>query len=190
MDDLFKELEAKLSKVGSRTIWKRQIGAHLVWLSPITLQGQEKVGEVLNSSDVSGSNMIYETKRITLAYSIVGIDELDLGPFRNGDSLIPTVAKDGRILHVTLEKYLYDKLLYWGAQYLDDIFSVYADLLSTHQKENLQNIVFQDTKTPGDELEELERKVAQMRQDMGKPPLVEKAADPVAPSFDPFKTVG
>jgi hypothetical protein len=122
-------------------------------------------------------NVINETKRVTLSFSIVGINELDLREYRDNIPRFPGISKDGSKVKVTLDRYIYNKMTYWGAQYIDDVFSVFADLIETDQKENLKNIKFENAKDPESELEELQKKVDELREALGKPRLVEEKED-------------
>lgn len=173
MEDFFAELDASLSNVGSTKLWKRTIGDVVIWMSPITLHGQQKVTEVLNSPDSVGINVINETKRITLSFSIVGINDLDMREYRDNVPRFPVQGKDGKTVKVTLDKYLYQKMTNWSAQFIDDTFAVLADLLESDQKENLKNIKFENQKNSETELTELEARVSVLRSELGKPQLVE-----------------
>lgn len=182
MDDFLADLERNITNLGSTKHWKRQFGDTTIWLSPITLFGQERVNETINSANENaGLNLINETKRVTLSHSIVGINDIDLREYRDSVPRFPSSSKDGKIVKVTLDKYVYNKMITWGAQLVDDIFSVFADLIESEQKENLKNIKFENAKDPLEELEELEAKVAVMRESLGKPPLVEKPEEPEVP---------
>lgn len=187
-DDLFAELERNLTNVGSNKVWKRQIGDFTVWFSPITLQGQEKVSELLGNSEKIGLNIINETKRITLSYSIVGINDVDLREYRDNQPHFPVIGRDGKHTKVSLDKYLYIKMQDWSAQFIDDAFSILSDLFESDQKENLKNIKFENAKDPNDELLELEARVSELRENLGKPQLVEKTKVDVKPA-EPVKPV-
>jgi hypothetical protein len=52
--------------------------------------------------------------------------------------------------------------------------------METHQKENLADIKFENAKDPEQELRELEEKVAELRQALGKPQMVEAKPVPEA----------
>jgi len=173
MEDFILELENNLSNVGAKKLWKRQVGATLLWLAPITLSGQERVNEVLSNSDSLGMNVVNETKRVTLAYAMVGINDLDLREYRDSTPRFPHKGKDGKTFKVSLDKYLYFKMQDWSSQFIDDAFSIYADLLETDQKENLKGIKFENALSPTDELLELERRSSEIRQQLNMPLLVE-----------------
>jgi hypothetical protein len=181
MDDFIAELERSISKLGAEKIWKRQIGETEIWFSPISLYAQEKISEMMNNSESLGINIVHETKRITLSFAISGINGTDLRPYRDIAPSFPTVGKDGRTTKVTLDKYLYTKMIGWSAQFIDDAFTVYTDLIESHQKENLANIKFENQKSPEEELSELESRAAEIREALGKPKLVEeRVVEPVA----------
>ena len=187
MDDFLAELEQNFSNVGSTKLWKKQIGDTLLWLAPITLYGQEKVTELLGNADSMGMNIINETKRITLSFTIVGINEVDLREYRDNVPRFPITGKDGKPAKVTLDRYIFHKMQMWSAQFMDDAFSILADLVETEQKENLKNIKFENAKDPAIELIELENRVNDIRASLNKPSLVEKTTEPSAePSSNEF----
>lgn len=170
--DFISELEEAISNVGTDTIWKREIGGVLIWISPISLSAQEKVSERV--SKLEDVIVISESKRLTLSHSIVGIKEFDLSQYRNAGPLFPIRDKEGKVIKVTLDRYVYEKLGQWGAEFLDNLFSVYADLMESFGKENLKDIKFENAKSPHEELAELESRVHEMRDQLGMLPLVEK----------------
>lgn len=172
MDDFFAELERNITNIGSAKFWKRQIGDVTIWFSPITLTGQERVNDLLSNAETMGMNVINETKRITLSHSIVGINDIDLREFRDNVPRFPSL-KDGKSAKVTLDRYVYQKMSTWSAQFIDDSFSVLADLVETDQKENLRSIKFENAKDPKTELKELESRVSELRSNMNLPPLIE-----------------
>lgn len=176
MEDFIAELENNLSRIGAGKVWKRQIGSTLLWMSPITLSGQEKVNEVLSNSDALGMNVVNETKRVTLAHAIVGINDLDLREYRDNVPRFPYKGKDGKVIKVSLDKYIYTKMQDWSSQFIDDAFSIYADLLETDQKENLKDIKFENAVSPTDELMDLEKRVGEIRQQLNLPMLIESVA--------------
>ena len=207
MDDFLADLERNITNLGSSKYWKKQIGDVVLWLSPITLHGQERVNEILANSENLGMNVINETKRVTLSFSIVGINDIDLREYRNNQPIFPSIGKDGKPTKVALDKYIYNKMQAWSSQFIDDVFSVMADLIQTEQKENLKNIKFENAKDPEEELAELESRVAELRENLGKPQLVEAkkveekepeeapvinqlpSRDVVEVDFDPFAKV-
>jgi hypothetical protein len=192
MDDFIAELERNINKVGTDVIWKRKIGSTTLWLSPITLMGQERVTEILSNADEIGTALVHETKRMTLANSIVGINDLDLREYRDAGPCLPGVGKDGKPTKLTLDKYLHSKLAGWSAQFIDDSFSILADLMESLQKEHLKEISFENAKDSIEELKELEARVADLREQLGKPPLVEasevSASSMTPPISEPAKT--
>jgi hypothetical protein len=177
MDDFLAELERNISNIGSSKCWKREVGDVVLWYSPITLHGQEKVNELLSNADGLGMNIINETKRITLSFSIVGINDIDLRDFRDNVPRFP-ITKDGKHTKVTLDRYIYQKMISWSSQFVDDAFSVLADLVETDQKSNLKNIKFENAKDPKTELRELEARVSELRSSLDMPRLVEEVLKP------------
>lgn len=177
MDDFLAELERNISNIGSSKCWKREVGDVVLWYSPITLHGQEKVNELLSNAEGLGMNIINETKRITLSFSIVGINDIDLREFRDNVPRFP-VNKDGKNTKVTLDRYIYQKMISWSSQFVDDAFSVLADLVETDQKSNLKNIKFENAKDPRTELKELEARVGELRSTLDMPRLVEEVLKP------------
>jgi hypothetical protein len=171
------ELEQAFTNVGREEIWEKQIGDHSIKLSPISFPAQEKVNEVL-SNKALGNNVVAETKRVTLSHSIVGLDGIDLTKYREAGPVFTILdRKSGKNLKVVLDRYVYEKLNTWSAQYIDDLFEVYADLNESHQKSNLKNIKFENLKEPQIELLELEERVSELRRQLGKPQLIEGAVE-------------
>ena len=173
MGDFIDDLEKSMSGVGASTVWKRKFGDTVMWLSPITFRGQEAITELLGQADKVGINIINETKRMTLSHTIVGIGDTDLTAYRDGDPIFPSVGRDGRPAKVQLDRYIHHKIMKWSSQLVDDIFNVLGDLMETHSKENLAEIKFENAKDPEQELRELEDRVAELRESLGKPRLVE-----------------
>lgn len=187
MDDFIAELERSISNVGATKFWKKKFGDTVFWLSPLTLKGQEAITEMLGNADKIGVNVINETKRVTISNAVVGINDIDLRDFRDGTPSFPSVGRDGKPAKVTLDKYIYNKIAGWSAQLLDDVFSVYSDIMETHQKENLSSIKFENAKDPEVELKELEDKVSELRVSLGKPPLVEKTEETAKEDLQPVQ---
>lgn len=213
--DFFQGLEESFSNVGADEVWERTVGGHKVLLSPISFTGQGKVQEALTNKDL-GANVIGESKRVTLSHAIVGIDGYDLRKFRNGPPVFgPIKMPGGKEVKVDLATYVYQKMGNWGSQFIDDVFTVFADLMETHSKNNVKDVKFENAKNPADELGELMVRVTELRLQLGLPPLVEESK-PVdeaeefeaiqrreaesreaeeeesaapEPGFDPFKTV-
>lgn len=175
LPDFIEELEQAITHAGSDQVWKRQVGDKMLWFSPMTFVGQEKTNESLTNAEL-GVNVVFESKRVTLCHAIVGIGELDFRPWREGAAVFPSVNKEGKKVKVRLEEYLYEKMKAWGGQYIDDVFRVYADLLESHQKDNLKEIRFENAKDPRLELMELEARAAELRNQIGMPPMVEQGS--------------
>ena len=175
-EEFFKGLEAGLTNVGTDVYWRRRVGSLELWIAPLSMVGQGKVIEAITGTDGKG-NVIGESKRITLSHSIVGFNETDLRPFRDGAPAFPSKGKDGKLANVSLDRYLYAKMAGWGAQFVDDAFAVYADLMESFAKQNLKDVKFENAKDPREELAELMAKVAELRDQLGMPELVEKGSE-------------
>ena len=214
--DFIEELERAMTGTGSDKVWKRTVGGVEIWFSPITVPAQEKVQLTLQRTDL-GPNLVLESKRTTLAHAIVGINGVDLTPYRAGAAVFPITNKEGKRIKVRLEEYIHWKMATWGGQFVDDVFSVFSDLIDTHQTENLKEVKFENAKDPRVELLELEARAAELRDQLGMPSMVEAgssaagapvdrvesiepnrapddetealAKDSVDPDFDPFKPV-
>lgn len=186
--DFLEELERDISNFGSDEVWKRTIGGKEIWFSPPTLVGQEKVADTIANSSL-GATLVIESKRQTLAHSIVGIGKHDLRPFRHGSAVFPSVSKDGKPVKVALERYIYEKMVRWGHEFIENAFDVYADLMETHKKENLAKIKFENLKTPMEELAEYMLRVAELRQQLGLRPLVEQGEDAESEQEEPTQDV-
>ena len=133
--DFISDLDTTLSNVGTDVHWKRKVGSLELWISPLSITGQEKVTAAVNKAEL-GTNIVGESKRVTLSNSIVGVNEKDLRSYRGGAPAFPSRTKEGKLVNVRLEEYLYSKMANWSAQYIDDVFAVYADLMETFSKEN------------------------------------------------------
>lgn len=175
--DFLQELDQAISNVGTDVIWKRVIRGVTVWLSPISMINQQKVTETMGSDEL-GINVVNESKRVTLSHAIVGINEHDLSGYRDAGPIFQIPGKDGKPVKVDLGKYVYYKIGGWGAQFIDDTFTVYADLMETLQKENLKDIKFENTKDPKQELLEHMIKVVELRGQLGMPALIDPLDKP------------
>jgi hypothetical protein len=174
--DFISELDKTLSNVGTDIFWKRRVGALELWISPLSVTGQEKVTTTISKAEL-GTNIVGESKRVTLANAIVGVNDSDLREYRGGTPIFPMRNKKGEVVKTRLEEWLYDKMARWSAQYLDDAFAVYADLMETYQKENLKEVKFENAKDPHMELQELEQRVSNLRSQLGMSQLIEKNED-------------
>lgn len=177
--DFIAELDKTISNAGSEEIWKRTVGGIEIWFSPITATGREAVNEVLNKSN-AGVNVVGESKRLTLSYAIVGINNIDLHEYKHGQAVFPILDREKKQVKVTLDKYIYDKMRFWGDQFLDDVFMVYGDLLESHARENLKDVKFEN-KDPRLELAELQQRANTLRASLGLPKLVEEQPGAVSP---------
>lgn len=170
-DDFLAELETTLSSISEDKMWKRTIGGVEIWFIPTPYDGSLKVNEVYADSTLGG-NVVLESKRTTLSYSIVGFDNVDLRPYR-GQFVFPKKNPDGKVVKTSLTDYLYRKILSWPGLYVDDVFEVLADLMETYRRENLIAVEFENKKTPREELSELESRAAEIREELGMPQMVE-----------------
>ncbi len=199
-DDFISELEGKLSKVGSTKVWKRKISGVELWISPITVAGQDRLTDVMSKADELGAQLIGEVHRWTIANAVVGVDNLDLRKYRDVGPCLPSRDREGKPVNVTLERYLYDKISGWSATLLVDAFTVYTDVSDIHQRENLAEVKFDSVKDPAEELKELEARVAELRRSLGRvdpaPPQPvfgrqdvqpQAPAEPMEVADDPFQ---
>ncbi len=199
----FQEIEDKLSNIGnSDVVWNRKIAGKVFKLSPIPYFSQFKINEMMNSREL-GANIMIEIKRITLSYAISGIDNIDFLKFRDFKPSFPQKSKEGKTVSVPLNIMLEGYMKNWGAQLIDDIFTVYSDLMESHQKSNLKDIEFDNVKDPEVELSDLESRVQELRKNLGKPKLVEssgseeesesseegESTEEEKEDFDPFKRI-
>lgn len=172
--DFLAKLDEKITNVGSEVAWKRTIGGRVIWLSPVSQTSNMKITETMTNEEL-GIHMLTEVKRVTLSHSIVGIDDIDLREF---DVFGPFDTKDGKKVNLTKDKYLYAKLATWGAQFIDNVFSVFSDLMQTYEKETLREVEFENKKEPREELLELEARARSLREELGLPRLAEARGDP------------
>jgi hypothetical protein len=208
--EFLKDLEESFSNVGTSEVWKREIGGRTIWFSPISAIGQTKISDTLTNSDL-GSNVILESKRQTLAHAVVGIDEIDLRSYRFAAPQFPIIdPRQKKEVLVELPAYIYSKMNSWGAEFIDDAFRVFADLIESHKNENLKSVKFENVKDPVVELAELEARIAELRSELNMAPLVEASSlpeqvesiptppsslekdsqsSPPAVAFDPFATL-
>lgn len=207
------KLDEQISNVGRDECWQREVGRRNVWFSPISYTAQIKVTETITMDGVSGAFLIAESKRVSLSHAIVGIDDIDLRPYRDSGEIftVPDPRKPGATVKVDLPKYIYYKMADWGTDWMDTAFDVLADLMESFNKGNKSKIKFENLKDPHDELLELEVRIAELRGQLSLPPLVESEAkdtknpdvekpalvtsetgvEPQGTSgpFDPFKTL-
>jgi hypothetical protein len=187
-DDFFRDLDDKLTSVGSDEVWKRNIGNRNIWFSPVTFKGQSEVRSLMeeaNNTMSLGSNIIAEAQRKTLSHAIVGIDDISFLPYRNSSHVFPMEdPRLGKVVKVDLSSYIYHKMGDWGDQFLDDVFKVFTDLIGTHEKNNLKNIIFENSRDPKEEHDDLYGRLIEIRQRLGLPELVESKGKNVAPHID------
>ena len=156
MDNL-DELDSLLTSVGTNVVWKKQIGDFLLWLSPISYTAQEKVTELLTSGN--GIAGLSDSKRLTLSFAIVGMNDTDFSELHKKGATFP--GKNNS--KVTFDRYLYNKIGEWGGQYVDDVFSIYADLIDEFQRKNLSTVKFESLNSVEEDLKEAEERVAKLQ---------------------------
>ena len=175
------QLESLLNKVGADTLWKKTLGERTIWLVPISYTAQEKVTEVLTSSN--GILGLSDSKRVTLSHAVVGIDDFDFREYSAAGSVFPVKNAAGQTMMTTLDRFIYFKMGEWGAQYVDDLFSLYADLMEAYQKDNLKGIQFDSSTETEEDLKAAEERVAELKVKLG---AVEKSETvPEAPNAPP-----
>ncbi len=173
MDEAFlQELDMSMSNIGTDVCWQRTIDGRIIWFAPLTLTSQMKLNETITNEEL-GSNIFSETKKFTLAHSIVGVDKMDLRKFRNGALVFPITNREGQVVKVSLQTYMYEKVSSWGAEWVDIAIDVFGDLMTSYRKESVKDVKFENAKDPMTELAELEARVAEIRSSMKMPPLVE-----------------
>ncbi len=170
------ELDRDLTEVGLDEFWKREVGGRTVWISPVPFAGQAVINERM-TDETLGVNFAFETKRMTLSYSIVGIGEKDLRPYRTKGPIFPFTDREGKAVKVTLQKYIYEKMANWGDTWIDAAFDVFADLMETHKANTLKKIEFENNKPPLDELVELELKAGKLRHELDMPQMTEVGSE-------------
>lgn len=172
MDDILKQIEESLSCVGSDETWTREVFGRDVIFAPISFTGQAKVQEALASSE-QNVNFVNDTKRVTMSHAIVGIDNLNLIEFRDAGSIFGPIKVKGQDMKVGLAAYIHHKMASWGQEFIDTAFAIYADEVETRNKKNLEGVVFQNVKSPEEELADLMVRVTELRYLLKMPPLVE-----------------
>lgn len=201
-DDFFEELDRKVSNPAADVSWERTIGGVNIVFAPIDFEHQAKVNETLQRDDL-GTQVLQETKRISMAAAIVGVNGVDLRKLAGKQLTIQ--GRDGKKKSVDVAGYMYEKMRGWDSEFLDACFSVFADLMESHRKKLVDAVTFENAKDPREELLELEARAAEIREGLGMPPLVEAGSeaartesdftaddreeleDQEAPDFDPFE---
>lgn len=175
--DFLRELDAHVTNVGTDECWKRPIGGRVIWFAPIPFDSQAKINETLANEDL-GAAALAEAKKVTLSFSIVGIDEIDLREYKNVGEVFPVYdVRLKKEVKVTLDRYLAIKIQKWGAEFVDQAFDVFADLMVSHKNMNLKDIKFENAKDPHEELAELEMRAGELRERLGMPHLVEAGSE-------------
>lgn len=167
-EDILAELDRHLTDVNLDKYWEKQVGDHTLWLTTIDYLHSNKVKEV-----IQGEFGLEEAKRVTLSAAIVGVNGVDLRPLRRKGKTLKVKGKDGKAELIDLPEYVYRKIANWDVEFVDVVFDVYSDIMETHKKDLVKNLVFENAKTDAEELENLEERVAALRQKLDMPPLVE-----------------
>lgn len=178
MDDKFlQELETELTDVGVDEVWKKQIGNKLIWLSPVTSTGNGKVFNVMSSDD-AGPYRLFEAKKISLSYAIIGVGKTDLRPYRHSGPTFPVLdPRVGEKVKVDLPTYILHLMSGWGHDFIEIAFDILVDSMETYKKVLLKDITFDNVKDPMTELAELEDRAAVIREQLNLPPKVEMKTD-------------
>jgi hypothetical protein len=167
-EDILSELDRQLTSVNLDKYWVRKIGDFELWLTSIDYTQSNKVKKVLD-----GEFGLEEAKRVTLSSAIVWVNGVDLRPLRAAGKTIKVKDKAGKAELVDLPEYVYRKIANWDVEFVEVVFDVYADVMESHKKDLVKNIVFENVKSPEDVLDDLEQRAASLRARLGKPPLVE-----------------
>jgi len=166
-DDFFQELDQSISNISADKCWQRKIGEFIIWFSPVDYKSnliiQQKMEEMI------GITVLYEIKRLALSYSIVGINNIDLRPYRYSP---PSFTINGK--NLSLSSYVYEKIGQWDNEFVDAAFKVFSDLMESDRNQILQNVQFENEKPPLEELSEIEIRSAELREQLGLPRLVEE----------------
>jgi len=167
-DDIIAEIDRELSNVNLDKCWKKQIGDLNLWFSTVSYEHSN-----LAKKSLKEEFGLEETKRVTLSAAIVGFGETDLREYRITGKKFKVKGKDGKQVFLSLQEFIYSRIANWDAEFVDLAYDVFADLMASHNKDLSKNIVFENARTPLEELEELEERAADMRRTLGLPPLVE-----------------
>ncbi len=163
MEDFFKRIDDALSNVGMDKVWKQKICGSSYWFGPIRQKDyailNEKVVEATNADTLSAAENL---KKLFLSYSIVGINNDDLRPYRE-----ERVFKLDTGHKSNLQMYMYEKISRWDYQTVDDMYKVYLDITKMIQFENLKDIKWYEVSDPILELKDLESKVNDLREKIG-----------------------
>jgi len=192
---LLEQLDKSISNIGTSVIWKQKIGDITVWLSPISFENQQKITSRISESD-NTMEIVFDVKRITLSYAIVGLNDVDLTPYTNEEPNFKIYNKKiKKDVNVPLHTYIYEKIMTWSSEYVDKTFSVYSTLLDSYKDKISTDVKFDDVKDPQDELNELEFRINELRLKLNMKPInfqsynEQEQEDATKSDFDPFKPV-
>lgn len=168
-EDVIADLDRQLSNVNSEKYWPRKIGDLDIWFSTVSFEHSNLAKKSLQQEEFG----LEETKRVTLSAAIVGVNGLDLRQARIQDKPIKIKGPDGKYQFLSLQEFIYRRIAKWDAEFVELAYEVFADIMASHNRDMAKDLVFENARTPLEELEELEEKVANARQKLGLPPLVE-----------------
>lgn len=166
-DDFFQELDQSISNISADKCWQKDVGGFTLWFSPVDYKSNLLIQEKI--SEMEGITVLYEMKRLALSYSIVGINKIDLRPYRYAP---PSFNVNGR--KVNLSSYIYEKIAQWDNEFVDAAFKVFGDLMESDKNQILKDVQFENEKPPLEELTEIEARSAELREQLGLPRLVEE----------------
>lgn len=185
-EDILAELDRHLTDVNLDKYWVKKVGDFELWLTVIDYVHSNKVKKA-----IEGEFGLEEAKRVTLSAAIVGVNGTDLRPLRRLGKTIKVRGKGKNDELVDLPEYVYRKIASWDVEFVDVVFDVYSDIMESHKKDLVKDLVFENAKTDEEELESLEERASSLRMRLGKPPLVEAVRLEDAPADDgPITPVG
>jgi hypothetical protein len=176
-EDIIADLDRYLSNVNSDKYWPKKVGDLEIWFSTVSYEHSNLAKKSLQQEEFG----LEETKRVILSASIVGVNGLDLRHLRLQDKPIRVKGSDGKTHLLSLQEFIYKRIAKWDDEFVVLAYDVFNDLMISHNKDMAKDLVFENARTPLEELEELEERVANARQKLGLPPLVEatRLADPI-----------
>lgn len=167
-EDILAELDRQLTEVNLDKYWVKKVGGYELWLSVIDYVQSNKVKKA-----IEGEFGLEEAKRVTLSASIVGVNGSDFRGLRRVGKTLKVKGKGNKDELVDLSEYIYRKIANWDVDFVDVVFDAYSDIMESHRKDLVKELVFENSKTDEEELEVLEERAASIRMKLGKPPLVE-----------------
>ncbi len=169
--DILAELDEQLTDVNLEKYWVKKVGDYELWLTVVDYENSNRVKKAME-----GEFGFEEAKRRTLSAAIVGVNGVDFRPLRRAGKTLKVKGKvAGKDELVDLPEYVYRKIASWDVEFVEVVFDVYTDIMESHKKALLKDLVFENARTDEEELEFLEEKVAALRQKLDMPPLVAAA---------------